>query len=544
MPSRTVTAAVALLLDQALFSELVLGMPLYPYQLAPLNAIADSILHNRGDEFLLVFSRQSGKNEAIAHLQVRLLNLLQRNGTTIVFAAIADAIGRGLRRLEDRLDNPWNRGKWRKKGRPTRRCLGHAAVAFLSSHPSASARGETAHHLLIIDELQDQDAAHIEATFTPMRAARNATAVYLGTARTSHDALWQKKQELERLTHTDGRQRVFLVTPDDIIPHNPAYRRFLDAQIRKHGRHHPIIASEYFLRPIDAAGGLFPPRRQALMRGRHPRQRSPLSLAESTPLSLPGREAGGEGPPPGLHVALIDVGGQDEGATDPVARLQNPGRDYTVCTIIDVRPGDPQPTYRALDVFTDHGSKHFQDHPGRPALSQRLLAYLHHWQIAHVVCDATGVGEGLANWLAARLGDTHVTHFKFTTVGKARLGSDFISIIETGRFHYWSHDPALDQRPGDPDPPLSDAWWFWQQAAHCAYDMPPGGAFDRDLRWGVPETTTVSPAGHPLKLHDDRLLSAALVAELDRLLRENHLTLGHAASAVIPAPDPLANLTF
>ena len=41
--------------------------------------------------------------------------------------------------------------------------LGKAAVVFLSSHPQAFARGETAHHLLVVDELQDQDAAHVQA---------------------------------------------------------------------------------------------------------------------------------------------------------------------------------------------------------------------------------------------------------------------------------------------------------------------------------------------------------------------------------------------
>jgi hypothetical protein len=192
-----------------LFSQHVLRMPLYPYQIAPLRAIVDSVLQRRGYDFLLVFPRQSGKNEAVAHLFVYLLNVLQRHGGSMVFAAIGDGLGRGLRRLEERLDNPWNRGRWRKGGRPLRRLLGKAGVVFLSSHPQAYARGETAHWLLVIDELQDNDAQHIEAVFEPMRAATNATAVYLGTVRFSSDALWQKRLELERQQAADGVQRVF-----------------------------------------------------------------------------------------------------------------------------------------------------------------------------------------------------------------------------------------------------------------------------------------------------------------------------------------------
>ena len=74
--------------------------------------------------------------------------------------------------------------------RPVRRILGKASVVFLSTHPSAATRGETADWLLVIDELQDQVASHIEAVFEPMRAANNATALYIGTVKTTIDALW------------------------------------------------------------------------------------------------------------------------------------------------------------------------------------------------------------------------------------------------------------------------------------------------------------------------------------------------------------------
>ncbi|MFN2171273.1 MAG: hypothetical protein ACK2UF_07595, partial [Candidatus Promineifilaceae bacterium] len=168
-----------LLSDIGRFSRGVLNMPLCDYQLRPLTAVIDSVLHGRGCEFLIVFSRQSGKNEAVAHLLVYLMNIYQREGGNIVFAAVGDGLGRGQRRLHERLNNPWNRDTWRKAARPARTILGRTAVIFISSHPGAVARGETADHLLVVDELQDQDSLHLEAVFTPMCAARNATAVYL-----------------------------------------------------------------------------------------------------------------------------------------------------------------------------------------------------------------------------------------------------------------------------------------------------------------------------------------------------------------------------
>jgi hypothetical protein len=518
MPLSQVAASVAhVMSDIKYFSKHVLKLPLYRYQLEPLNAILDSIYHKRGYEFLLVFSRQSGKNEAAAHLLVFLLNMFQRTTGNIVYAATGDGLGRGLQRLDDRLNNPWNRGAWRRGTKPTRRILGQTAVVFISAHPQASTRGETAHHLLVIDELQDQHRAHIEAVFTPMRAAHNATALYLGTVRTSHDALWLKKQELERLTADDGVKRVFFTGPDLVTAENKFYGRFLEDQVKRHGRHHPIIASEYYLEPLDTSGGLFPPRRITLMHGTHSRRRQPDGKTAT--------------------IALLDVGGQDEAATDPIAYLDNPGRDYTICTIIDVIEAehDQGRIYHAIDVFVDHGSRHFTNYPEQPSLALRLLAYLNHWRVSHLVADETGVGEGLTDWLAQRLERSRVTGFKFSARSKAQLGSTFLALIETGRFKYWSDDAEKE---------YSDGWWFWTQCAHCTYDLPPGAQFEKDLRWHVPPSAKISTPNGLKPIHDDRLLSAALVAEADRLVKSGDINLGIAQSIIIDGENPLDNLNF
>jgi len=543
-PEAKIRIMACILADLHLFSSFVIRVPLRRYQLAPLRAILDSVLHRRGYEYLLIFPRQSGKNEAVAQLLAYLLNLYRRVGGNIVYGAIGNALGMGVERLEERLENTWNTGLWARKVRPLRRCLGKAAVVFVSSPPAATARGQTAHHLLVIDETQDQDAGHIEAVFTPMRAANNATALYIGTVRLTTDYLWTKKEELERETARDGRQRVFLVGPEEVTQENPAYKVFLDNQVRKYGRHHPIVASEYFLEPIDGTGGLFDVRRRALMRGIHPRELEP---------------AAGE-----LYIATLDAAGEDEASTDPVARLAHPGRDYTVAHVfrVDWPPygsrGDPQgpggsatagspgrsewrlyapgPTYKAVDVFVDHGSKHFEDVPGRPALVHRLAAWLEHWGVAHLVADDSGVGQGLVAWLGAALGAARVSGFTFHAAAKANLGSMFLSLVETGRFRYWA---------GDEEEPGSDGWWFWQQVGACAYDLRPGGRFDRDLCWSVPDNhKTALPGGGAEPTHDDRLMSAALVAEADRLIREGKIVVGVASSGVIAPADPLAEMEF
>jgi len=495
------------------FSRRVIGMKLHAYQVRALEPVVDSVLGRHGREFLLVFPRQSGKNEAVAHLLVYLLNALQNEGGNIVYGAVGDGLGRGIRRLEQRLNNWLNVFFWGRASRPPRRTLKNAAVVFLSSHPQAFARGETAHWLLVIDELQDQWQSHLDAVFQPMRAAYNATALYIGTVRFTHDALWKKKQELERLQAKDGHRRVFMVSPEEVTAANPHYRAFLAAQEEKLGRKHPIIQSEYYLQPIDAEGGLFGRRRMMLMKGQHERLQEPAR----------GR----------LYVATVDVAGADEGATDPIAQLDNPGRDYTVATVFEVQVGDAngRNRYLAVDVFVDHGGHHFQDQPGAPSVARRLLAWLEHWAAAHVVVDKTGVGEGLADWLAAQMGPTAVTGFQFTRTTKAALGNSFLALIETGRFKYWGDDAQE---------PLSDGWWFWQQVEHCTYELQPGQTFEKHLRWWVPASATVdTPAGSE-PVHDDRLISAALIAHFDT----EQIAPGRGDSAVIAPSDPLAGMSW
>ncbi|MDA0244700.1 MAG: hypothetical protein OT477_14875 [Chloroflexi bacterium] len=497
MTDRQKLALKHIMADVERFSSKMLGIVLWPYQVDPLREILQSIFRKEGREFLIVFPRQSGKNEAIAVLLVYLLALFQRTGGAMVFAAIGDGLGRGVRRLEERLDNEWMRGKWRKSGRPIARWFGRAYVAFISSHTGARSRGETAEHLIVVDELQDQDRFHIESVIEPMRAANNATAVYIGTARFKHDALWLKKTEFEQAEAADGIRRVWLASPDEVAIHNPAYGRFVERKVAQYGRNHPIVASEYFCEPIDGDGGLFDDRRRLLMQGEH------LPLTAPTPNET--------------YCATLDVGGEDEGGSDPLTALANPMRDYAVLTIFRVVPNVrhvTRPTYEAVAVYLWQGRKFFSA-DGGGGLAEEIAALYNTWGAVHLIGDNTGVGAGLCSWLAAELGEGQVTKFTFSRVSKAGLGSAFLALVESGRFKYFQ-----DGR-GDG----GDTWWFEQQAKHCAYTVSAGGQFEKDLQWGVPATAKIAtPSGGQL-VHDDRLLSAALIARADELQAEGKIVL-------------------
>ena len=115
--------------------------------------------------------------------------------------------------------------------------------------------------------------------------------------------------------------------------------------------------------------------------------------------------------------------------------------------------------------------------------------------------------------------------FTFSSLSKAALGNDFLALIETGRFKHFCDDH---------DHPGSEAWWFLLQAEHCGYELAAGQPIERGLRWGVSDSARIRiSADETLPIHDDRLVSAALCAEADRLYREGKLFLTTGESAVI-----------
>jgi hypothetical protein len=501
----------ATLLSIQLFSRLVIQTPLRPYQVEPANAVIESCLHQRGLEFLWVFPRQSGKDETIAQLVVFLLTLFQRMDACIVHVyPTAQQLTTGTTRLQHRLENLWTAGRSWARARPTRLGLGQAVCAFFSGHPQARAEGATANLLLIVNEAQDQVEPIIERRFTPMRASTNATALYVGTVRTTSDYLWKVKTRLERLQATDGQRRVFVVTPDQVGQANPHYQEFVQSQIALKGRQHPTVKTELFNEPLDTAAGLFPPRRIELMRGTHEYQADPQ--------------------PGAIYIAALDVGGQDEQATaGAFADLANPGRDYTVCTIAQVTPTERGTHFDVVNTFADQGTRHFQPAPGKPPLFDSILAYLNHWQPIAVICDSTGVGQGIADALIKAY-PRQVVPFMFTSSSKAALGNNFLALVETGRFTHFTQSthPAVQD--------AADS--FFRQCERCSYELAEGVPIEKGLRWGVPANATYTDdLGNTHPVHDDRLLSAALFAQADQLIKLGAIFVGTSESAVIQRPE-------
>jgi hypothetical protein len=511
--------AKKILADPEMFSRHILRMPLRNYQLRAMRPVLKSILNGDGDEFLWEFSRQSGKNETLAHLEVYLANLFQRVGGSIVHTAPTGVqLASDHMRLSDRMDNPWNQGKIR--GLPKVMAIVYHVfrIIFLSGHISSNVVGWTASVLLVYNEHQSFNLLKQQREFDPMAASTNATRLYIGTPRTSHTAFAQKKRELKALEIKDGKQRVFTINWREVAAELPAYKKFVTGEIAKKGEQHPTILTEFECIEMDAGGLFFDQRRRALMLGEHRRR---------------------PGPEPGkLYVATIDVAGEDEG--DPLA-LDNPNRDYTIGIIWEVDTSREHvlggPIYKAVDFFVDRGSKHFDVEAGADALNRRLYQWLKVWRVAHICGDGTGIGAGLMSWLSSRFGEFMVTSFQFSRTSKALLGSNFISLIETGRFKMYAD---LDEHTSDTPAGAG----FWTQVRACAYELHEELPFEKGLRWFVPDSaryeTSDPVTGNATTqlIHDDKLMAGGLIAEIDRQYRESEIIFGSPDVHVLPGLSP------
>lgn len=463
-----------------------------PYQLEPADTIINSIRTGQGLTVVIIISRQAGKDELIANLVTYLLNLFAHRETGIVFVnpTYKPQTINAIMRLENRLKaNLLTRTLWKKRS-DFMRMIGSATVSFLSGDANANVVGAVASLLLIVNEAQDITPGKYDKDFAPMVASTNATRLVVGTEWTSGTLLAREEDAAIEAEKRDGIRRLFKYTSDDVRKHVPQYGTFVDAEIAKLGREHPLVKTQYFCERIDAQTGLFSARRLALMIGDQPPQAEPI----------PGH----------IYAMLIDVAGQDEAVLE-FEGIRNPGRDKTTLDIVDIDLASLDqlqgPTYRVIKRLDWHGDNHV-------TIFGAMCALVDAWNPLYIVIDATGAGEGLWGMLARKY-PSRTTPFKFTAASKSELGYGFIAIIESGRFRDCS---ATEQ--------------IREQYASCQSEILVGPA--KIMRWGVPDGTR-DPMG--LLIHDDYVTADALTAELDKMI-----WFIPSETTIIERPDPLEDM--
>lgn len=507
-------------LDPASFTSLAGGLTLRSYQVPVARAVVDSVLNARGHSFVVIFPRQSGKNELQAQIETYLLARLAGYPAEIVKVSPTwkPQSLNAMRRLERVLNaNQLTRGRWSREHGYIYR-LGQARLFFLSGQPGANIVGATANLLLEVDEAQDILIERYDKDIAPMAASANATRVFWGTAWTPDTLLGRERRLAAAAQLEDGIQRVFSLTADDVARVVPAYGQFVAEQIARFGRQHPLVRTQFFSEELDDTASMFPPARRALMQGSHPPQTAPL--------------------PGCLYAFLLDVGGEtfstglsffasSPPSTSPPTAIPaaDPGsptaHDLTALTIVEITPDHSTtpslPLYRVVARFGWQGASH-------ASLYTILRNLRAEWNARYFVIDATGLGAGLASFLSKLWlpSDCLVIPFTFTARSKSDLGWSFLSIVETNRFQ--------DHAPSDTDPGYLN---FWRQLPAVTHLLRP----DQTLSWGI-LPGYIDPLTHA-PLHDDWVISAALCAVL-----EKHVSFGQALSVLIPGYDPLEHLTW
>lgn len=443
----------------------MVGRPLRPYQLEPARAILDSVLHRKGLTFTVMMARQAGKNELSAQLELFLLNLFQRRGGNIVKCAptFKPQIVNSKLRLEQILNNPWNRGQWRSSY-GYMLTLGNASVMFFSADESSNVVGATAHLLLEVDEAQDVSREKYAKEFRPMGATTNTTTVLYGTSWIPDSLLEEQKQVNLALEAEDGMRRHFQYDWRQVAVHNPDYGRYVEGEIARLGADHPIMRTQYLLETLSGTYTFLSDQQRVQMRGDHPRRHSPAEDRE--------------------YVAGIDLAGEDEEAADAALRSLKPRRDSTVITVAELDWSTisdlvMEPRLRVVEHYYWTGRKH------RDQYTQMLDLLRNVWRCRKVVVDATGVGAGVAGFLSSALGRQVVTPFVFSVPSKSKLAYDFLGAVNAGRFKMYRDDGSSESRE------------FWRQMELAGYTVRPNQTMD----FYVP----------PERGHDDFLISAALL---------------------------------
>lgn len=469
------------------------GIQLWKYQLEPALAVLNSITHNLGLTIIIVISRQAGKDEMLANLLTYILALWahRETGVVVVNPTYKPQTENSLLRLENRLNaNLLTKPFWKKRGAYIRR-IDKCLAFFLSGDKEAKVAGATASKLLAVNEAQDITPAKYDKDFAPMGTYYNVTRLFLGTVWTSNTLLAREEDAAREAEKADGIRRVFFYTSEDVRKVNSNYGKYVDEQVRKLGRQHPLVKTQYFCERIDAQAGMFNARRLALMLGDRDPQTSPQ-----------------EGH---IYAFLVDVAGQDEAMLE-LEGMSNPGRDKTTLDIVEIDLSSLEllqaPTYRVVKRLEWHGENHVTIFGAIDALAGG-------WTPHTIIIDATGAGEGLWGMLAHKY-PTRTIPFKFTGQSKSELGYGFIAVIESGRFRDCCQTETVREQ---------------YQACQSEIGIGP----QKPMKWGVPDGTRGGSDKH--LIHDDYITADALTAELDK--QEWYLG---GETTIIEQPDPLKQM--
>lgn len=467
----------------------------FDYQLEVADAILYSCLNFLGWYFVVMISRQAGKNEISAFLQHYLLLYGWYYGVKVSGVKFAPVHKPQVQASMDRLEGAptpdsgglagclLTRNTYRKSdgykyhiGAPR----DSNKWAFLSINPTANVASQTAYTLLEGDEAQDIDGDKWERDAQPMGGFNNATTVFWGVAWTRESHIYKamnQAYEMEaRLEKQIGYRPklVYKVDADRVIAGgNENYRKAYESQVARLGENHIAIQTQYRLNFVDTIGRFFTSEHVARMRATTERMRV--------------------GPhPEDVYVFSLDTAGQEEEITtvdeDSIGKAK---RDSTALIIGKLTAGG---SVVPVCLYTWTGAAHTKQR-------EQILAIIRHWRCIGGVADATGIGEPLAYWLVEQLPRLEIEAYKFKGTGdenKSKLG--YLAYM------YVNSDMVkIPPRPAN-DPQQAE---LWDELTWQIENLIREAKKQQSINWYVPQNAKPRFSGHVP--HDDLVTALFLL---------------------------------
>lgn len=433
-------------------------------------AVLDSVFGRKGYTFSVEISRQGGKNELSAQLELLLLTLFIAEPKNIIKCAptFKPQLMISMMRLKSMLENAGFGGIYKtEQGYIIK--LGDARAIFLSAEETANVVGNTAGILLEIDESQDVSKEKYSKDFKPMGASTNVTTVHYGTAWDGNTLLEDVKQHNLEQERRDGIKRHFRYDWQEVAKYNSAYADYVAGEKARLGEDHPLFVTQYLLTPINGGGGLFKYDQKAQLKGSHPRKRHPE--------------------PNKIYVASVDIAGEAEIAEDAVLRSLKPQKDSTVVTIGEISASSlskNEPEIKIVEHYWWTGKKHTELYAKLADILGRV------WKCRRITVDSTGIGQTVASFLRAELG-SKVIPFTFTAQSKTKLGFDLLAAVNSGNLKMYEADNSPECRE------------FWLQIEKARYHMRSNQTMSFDV--------------NPAEGHDDFLMSLALLVHAGKNIK-------------------------
>ena len=464
------------------FARDILGLTLYPYQKRVGEAILDSVLHQRGLTFSVMFARQMGKNQLSAILEAYLLFYNEEGSIVKAAPTFRPQIVNSHARLQAVLTNPllservWHSHSYiigLASSRDMRSVHAGPRVLFFSAGTQSSIVGATASLLLEIDEAQDVDSDKYNRDLRPMASTTNATTVLYGTAWTDTTLLATVRANNLRLQEQDGMQRHFAYDWRALAAINPRYATFVEQEIARLGADHPNIRTQYLLHPISNADRLLNAMHLHKLAGSY----DWYDVPEENEFYVAGMDIGGE---EYAHLAIDPA--------HPGAPFDPGRRDSTVITIGKVTYNGSQPRIQIVHHCWWTGLNY-------SAQLVRTLALCEAWNIRHLVVDRTGLGDPLCSMLQHHLGTERVIPYFFTRASKSKLVYQLLTMINSDCLQLYR------ARPGDE--------LVHDTLAECMRQL-------QHARYRTHANDQIDAYVDPADGHDDFVMSLALCCEAVR----------------------------